>query len=153
MTRIEGYHLPSFKNTQVRFLKEFLQGSKLLIKSAEVMHFNVPRYMELSTANLLDMVKEDEEVMKHLNYYDGKQRTIERGFFLGVIGTLHPNYLCELIKAQNRVRNNPSQEENKEEMIKVVDDIWAKILSEPFFTSKISYTDNALKSHAAEPQS
>ena len=136
--------MPSYKNTQVRFLKEFLDGTKMLIKAAEVMQFNVPRYHELSTAQLLDMVKDDELVMKHLNFYDNKQKTVERGFLLGVLGTLHPKYLSTLIREQNRARHNPNKEEEKQEMIKVNDDIWAKLLSEPFFTSKIFLKANTL---------
>jgi hypothetical protein len=51
--------------------------------------------------------------MKHLNYYDGKIKTVERKFLLDIIGTLHPKYLSELIKSQNRIRHNPSEEEDK----------------------------------------
>lgn len=49
---VEGYMLPSYKRTSVRFLKDVLNGTKALLKAANVMSFNVPNYQELSVSNV-----------------------------------------------------------------------------------------------------
>jgi hypothetical protein len=41
---VEGYMLPPFKQTPLRFLRDFLSGKKELLKAAEVRRFNVPLY-------------------------------------------------------------------------------------------------------------
>ena len=48
-----------------------------------------------------------------------------------------PNYLSHIIKEANRRRNKRDEEEEKQEMIEIREDLLAKINSEPFFSSKI----------------
>lgn len=62
--------LPPFKQTSLRFVRDFLAGAKDLIKAAEVRHFNVPLYPEFSVEKVLEQVKGDENIMKHLPYYE-----------------------------------------------------------------------------------
>ena len=51
---IEGYFLPPYKATTLRFIKDFLRGKKLLIKAAEVYHFNVPSFQELAVKSVFE---------------------------------------------------------------------------------------------------
>jgi hypothetical protein len=53
----------------MRFLRDVLNGSKELIRSADVKHFNVPRFPEFAVKSLIKEVEKDELIMKHLNHY------------------------------------------------------------------------------------
>ncbi len=76
----------------------------------------------------------------YFNVYPENKQPPEKKFLLGILGTVYPGYLSELIKTANRARNNPAQEEDKEDKILIKDEIWSKLESEPFFTSKIIFT-------------
>ena len=54
--------LPPFKQTSLRFLRDFLSGEKDLLKAAKVRHFNVPLYAEFTVDQLLRQVGKDPEV-------------------------------------------------------------------------------------------
>lgn len=86
---------------------------------------------------MIENVKGDATVVAHLDYYDDDPVMPEREFFYKVLGTLQPDYLQRLIKEANRVRHKKDEEETKDELIEIREDLVAKIETEPFFSSKI----------------
>ena len=110
-----------------------MKGEKTLLKSANLRPFNVPSFSELSVANVMNEIKGDKEIMKHLNYYEGGPLP-ERDFFFGVVGTLAPRYLEKAIQTAMRKRN--TKESTNSDLIMVKADLWKKLSSEPFLSSK-----------------
>jgi hypothetical protein len=51
--------LPPYKQTTLRFIRDFLSGQKELLKAAEVRHFNVPLYAEFSVDSMFLQIKDD----------------------------------------------------------------------------------------------
>ena len=127
--------LPPFKQTPLCFLRDFLSGKKELLKAAEVRHFNVPLYAELSVEPMLKQVEGDPELMKYSPVYDEIDGNVNRAFFYGVLGTLQPEYLSSLIKHANCARNKEETKE-VESTILIREELFAKLESEPFFSSK-----------------
>jgi hypothetical protein len=84
---------------------------------------------------MLKQVEADPELMKYLPVYPEIDGNVNRAFFYGVLGTLQPEYLSSLIKHANRARN---REETKapESTILIREELFAKLESEPFFSSK-----------------
>ncbi|KEJ82995.1 hypothetical protein OXYTRIMIC_134 [Oxytricha trifallax] len=72
--------------------------------------------------------------MKYMNFYEDYQEVPDRKYFYGVLGTLWPGYVQELIKHANKVRNIKDKDEEANEMIYITDDIFKKLESEPFFS-------------------
>ena len=130
-----GYLLPPYKQASLRFIKDFLRGDKELLKAAEVRHFNVPMYPELAVEVVLKQVKGDQELMMHLPVYQDQKGTPDRTFFYGVLGTLAPSWLQDLIKHANRERNKAEGVAEPESIV-VREDIMKKLEAEPFFSSK-----------------
>jgi hypothetical protein len=130
--------LPPYKQTSMRFLRDFLKGEKELLKAAEVRHFNVPLYPELTVVSLLEVVKRDPAVMLYLPVYEGQRDPPDREFFFGVLGSVAPVYLSGIIKHANRVRNRDDGERPREELIEVRRDLFTKLETEPFFSRKDS---------------
>lgn len=56
---LEGYLLPSYKKTTMRFLRDVLSGKKDLLKAANTMPFNVPKFPELSVEKVFNAVKDN----------------------------------------------------------------------------------------------
>jgi hypothetical protein len=73
--------------------------------------------------------------LRYLPWYPELECNMNREFFFGVLGSLRPEYLSALIKHANRARNK-EDEKKPEETILVREDIFDKIESEPFFSSK-----------------
>ncbi len=76
---IEGFFLPAYKKTNMRFIRDYLQKKKLLIKSSDIKAYNVPPYEELSVKAIFAQVKDDEEIMRYLNYYPDIKELPEHG--------------------------------------------------------------------------
>ena len=74
-------------------------------------------------------------MMKYLPIYEDMEGVVNRDFFYGVLGTLSPEYLTALIKHANRARNKEDVKE-PEQSILIREELWAKLESEPFFSSK-----------------
>ena len=123
----------------MRFIRDYLQHKKLLIKAADVKAYNVPPYEELSVKAIFAQVKGDEEILQYLNYYPDVKELPEHGFFYSVLGTLHPNYVVNLINAANRKRNKKDTEDSRPEQIAITQDILEMLEDEPYLSSK----DNA----------
>lgn len=83
----------------------------------------MPPYDEFSVGRMLKEVKSDETVLRYLNMYEDSNDLPDREYLFTVIGTLYPDYLENLIREANNLRNRGSLEESKEEMILVRQDL------------------------------
>lgn len=59
----------------MRFIRDYLEGKKKLLKRTEVIHFEVPRYPKLSMANLYEMLKSSEDLDVYLPIYDKTKKS------------------------------------------------------------------------------
>ena len=75
--------------------------------------------------------------MSYLNYYEDYKVLPERAYFFGILGTVYPDYLSNLIRHANKIRNITQEEESIGDQILIKDDIFKKLQSEPFFSSII----------------
>ncbi len=74
----------------------------------------------------------------HLHYYPDIKELPDHTLFYNVLGTLQPDYLSNLIKHANRVRNRRDPEQDKAELIAIDPHIRAKLENEPYFSSNTS---------------
>ena len=70
------------------------EQSKKLYKNKRINTVTVPRLQELSVLNILDIVKDDSELLKYLpdEYTNGKRKP-DRDYLYNCINTLHPGFL------------------------------------------------------------
>ena len=54
------------------------------------MAYNVPRYEELSVKHIFNKVKDDEDVMRYLDFYKDDKDLPEREYFFSIVGSLEP---------------------------------------------------------------
>jgi DNA helicase IV len=89
-----GLFLPSLHGTKIHFIRAILSDKKQALKQAEVRHFVVPKYEELSVKNLYEDALKDAQVGPYLPDLEmNSNRLPERDFFFGVLGTIKPDYL------------------------------------------------------------
>ncbi len=91
---------------------------------------------------VLAQVKGDPDIMKYLPVYSEAQEPPDRRFFFAVLGSLEPDYLSNLIKHANRARNKEEQVQATDDTIEVRADLFKKLESEPFFSSKTTSSSN-----------
>ena len=84
-----------------------------------------------------ELIKDDELLHKYFpeEFFSG--RTIKRSYFFGVINTLYPGYLDNLISHANDVRINKTNSNDEEQTI-LATDRWAYELTAINFYSKVS---------------
>ena len=75
------------------YMKAILKGDKVLIPLNLVKFINIPKYDELSVRKIMDLIKGDLHVLKHLPDDYQKKRTISREWFFNVINSVHPEFL------------------------------------------------------------
>jgi hypothetical protein len=100
---------------------------------------NVPRYDELSVANLIKEVMANKDFAKFFPEQRSRSDLPEREYFFNIINTIEPDYLFSLIKhAQNLRFSNTNPDENKD--IIEVNEFWRKELeASPYFSSKLNH--------------
>ena len=100
---------------------------------------NVPRYDELSVANLIKEVMANKDFAKFFPEQKSRSDLPEREYFFNIINTIEPDYLFSLIKhAQNLRFSNTNPDENKD--IIEVNEFWRKELeASPYFSSKYKH--------------
>ena len=65
-------------------------------------------------------------------------RLPERDFFFGVLGTLKPDYLKQIIKDANEVRFSAGDQQKERDYIMIKDDWIHELTKHPYFSSKTS---------------
>src|SRR5271156_4867253 len=103
----------------MRFIRDYLQQKKFLLKAAEVRPFNVPPYEELAVKRIFEQIKDDVRIVSYLHYYPYIKELPDHQFFYTVLGSLEPEYLSKLIKHANRAPNKRDAEEDQMEMIAI----------------------------------
>ena len=98
---IGGLLLPTYKKTTMRFIRDYLEGKKSLLKTEEITFFNVPPYEELAVKEIFEQVREDPNIMMYLNYYSDVKELPEHKFFYTVLGSIEPDYVKNLIQHAN----------------------------------------------------
>ena len=86
-------YVPPKQDLNRTFMKSVLKGEKLLFPLKMVKFVNIPKYDELAVRKIMDLIKGDEHVLKHLPDDYQKKRTISREWFFNVINTVHPDFL------------------------------------------------------------
>lgn len=83
---VEGqYHLPSFDETTVHFLREVLAGRKQLIKLKDLHPVHVPRMKEFDFGTLYEYAMRDEQIRRYLPEPTAKGKsTCSRKFLFNV---------------------------------------------------------------------
>lgn len=95
---IVGLFLPTQEGTKISFLKALLSEEKKAFKSNEIRMIEIPNYPEISVTNLYDDAMSDPDVAIYLpSKLQLSNKLPERNFFFGVLATLKPEYLNEVI--------------------------------------------------------
>ena len=88
--------------------------------------------------NLIEQVKDDEEVQKYMNDKFATKKKPSRQFFINVIGTLYPGFFQQVIESQTNMRFEKQASEEVGNHILATDE-WVEALSQhPFESSKYS---------------
>jgi hypothetical protein len=74
------------------FISQLLRGDKLCFKNGEIKRVQLPHYEELKMDNLIDQVKDDEQVLKYMNDKFASKKKPSRQFFIDVVGTIYPGF-------------------------------------------------------------
>lgn len=135
-------YLPKVDRVNKDFLKDVFAGRKHLIPLSQIRPIKVPDYDELSVKNLWPEVKEDKELSIYFPNDFGDKNLPPREFFFNIINTAQPDYLAALIKHAHTLRFTSEKEEQKKELIEVTDEWKTKLLSHPFYSSKLKDYNN-----------
>ena len=87
------------------YLKDILQEKKSLIKLKDVIFVNVPKYDELSVKNVYPMIQQDKDLMMYFPDKLPKGRIPDREYTFNVLNTLREDYVTDIIKHAQRLRN------------------------------------------------
>ena len=80
------FHLPTFDETTVHFMREVLAGRKKLIKLKDLIPINVPRLTEFQADGLYKQSMKDPNIKRHLPDppTDSVRRPVGRKFLFNV---------------------------------------------------------------------
>ena len=118
------------------FISQLLRGEKGAFKNNELNRVTLPHYSELSMNNLLNQVKDDNQVKRYLHDKFMDKKKPSRQFLIDIIGTIYPGFFKELIEAQTNERFEKNASEEVGNHILATDE-WVAALSEhPFESSK-----------------
>ena len=107
------------------------------LKNRQVIYFEIPDYPELAAKNIWPLVKENSDLL--LYFPDLKETQLpEKEFLYGVLCTLMPEAIRELI-ADGVKNRSPSSQEDKSDLIEVTKDLKDAILNLYSMKSKYSY--------------
>ena len=86
--------------------------------------------------NLIEQVKEDEEVKKYMNDKFATKKKPTRQFLIDIISTIYPGFFQKLVEGQTNARFEKRESEEVGEHILATDE-WVDALSKhPFESSK-----------------
>ncbi len=90
------------------FLKDVLRDKKKLLEKDNVRECNVPHYPEISVARLYEHYKNDEKVAIYLPDKMAKGKVPCRNYFFGVLNTIRPEHVKQIIEHARKQRFNPT---------------------------------------------
>ena len=118
------------------FISQLLRGEKKCFKNNQVNRVTLPFYDELCMDNLIEQVKDDEEVKQYLNDKFATKKRPSRQFLIDIIGTVYPGYFKEVIEAQTNQRFEKRESEEVGDHILATDDWVSELAQHPFESSK-----------------
>ena len=118
------------------FLKLVFADKKRLLKMSEVRFINVPKYEELSVKNLFPHLKNDKTFMMYFPDKYPQGHPPDREYFFNVLNTLNTQYVSDIIKHANQLRNKGNGEDDNKECIEITDEWWQQLNEIPFSSSK-----------------
>ena len=96
----------------MEYLRAILNGRKRYFKNEQARKVRVPRFRQLTTAKVLDYVKERPDVMRYLpNFRLDGEPTVDREFMFTVLNTLEPDYFPAQLEAIEHERKQRIQTE------------------------------------------
>lgn len=99
----------------------------------------MPRFNELSVANLFPKFKDDPKIMAYLPDRLPKGRLPDRDYMFNIINTDYPEYMQALIRQANDNRHNASNKSDDLGVVKVSEEWWSKLMEIPFASSKLKF--------------
>ena len=128
--------MDKYNNVDSIFISKLLRGEKGCFKNNEINRVILPHYSELCMKNLIEQIKDDNQVKHYLHDKFETKKKPSRQFLLDIIGTVYPGYFQEVIQAQTNERFQKQASEEVGNHILVTDD-WVTALQEhPFESSK-----------------
>ena len=81
--------MPTSRNCSLKFLKDILCGKKKYFFRSQIKSINVPRFAELTTQRVLNLVKVHKDITVYLLELveEGRNSFIERNFLFNIINT------------------------------------------------------------------
>ena len=79
-------------------MRKLFKGEKRAFKATEIKQIQVPLLDELSVKSVLDMVRNDPEVVAYFPDEYLKKLKPDRPFFFNTINTIHEGFLPQLIQ-------------------------------------------------------
>lgn len=130
------FYLPVRKKVTKDFLKLVFAGKKELIPQAQIRPISVPRFDELSVANLIKEVMTQKDLAKFFPEQRTKADLPDREYFFNIINTVEPEYLAALVKHAQNQRVHAGEPQDNPNVIEVTE-FWRKELAaSPYFSSK-----------------
>ena len=87
------------------------------LKNKQVIYFEIPNYPELATKNVWSKIKDNPDLMVYFPDLEDNQLP-EKKFMYGVLSTLHPDAVRDMV-AENMKNRAPIMEEDKGELVEV----------------------------------
>ena len=118
------------------YLKQVLGGDKLLKKASDIKLCNPPHFDEVSVTSLYGKCIKLEGMSKYFPDHYAKGRRCNRAYFFGILNTLYPDYVSELITNSKSIRYAAESEAQKVNTIAMTPE-WERELREyPNYASK-----------------
>ena len=93
-------YLDTYQKIDSKFISQLIRGEKACFKNHEIKQVALPFYSELGMKNLIEQVKNDNEVKRYLNDDFATKKKPSRQFLVNVIGTLYPDFFKTVIVGQ-----------------------------------------------------
>ena len=97
------------------------------IKNKHIVYFEIPKYPELATKNIWPLVKENEDLMIYFPDLKASQLP-EKEFMYGILSTLRPDAIREIIASSLKNRS-PIEQEDKGDLVEVSNELKDSITS------------------------
>ena len=81
------------------------------MKNKNIIFFEIPDYPELAVKNVWPLVKENEDLLKFFHDFKPSQLP-EKEFMYGVLSSIRPDGVRELVAQSVKLRSSSTQEEN-----------------------------------------
>ena len=128
--------MDKYNNVDSTFISQMLRGEKGCFKNSEINRVTLPHYSELCMKNIIEQVKDDEQIKSYLHDDFKDKKRPSRQFLINIIGTIYPGYFKKIIAEQTNERFAKQTSDEAGDYI-LLDEEWATALAQhPFESSK-----------------